>query len=106
MHVVKALRSPKTSPHWGFTSQAHLRTQGRCPPPPRPVPLQPPPARARLSSESLANWPGLCAETHLEQMFPRLNAAPGRLDKSREPDGGGAGRGRGAEACVCSMGSG
>lgn len=40
------------------------------------------PACPLLAPSCLANWPSLCGETHLEQLFPRLNSAPGRLDKS------------------------
>lgn len=85
MCVVKAPKGPGRSRAQGSRPQGCLRTgAGRRPVLPWPFPSQAAlllPGRG-LSTESLANWPGLCVGTHLEQMFPRLHSAPGSLDKS------------------------
>lgn len=66
-------------------------------------PLEPLLLKAGLGPESLASWPGPCAEMHLELLLLRLNSAPGGLDKRCERAGDRSSR-AGGQACVRCMG--
>lgn len=96
MHCEGSERSLEVSGS-GFPSPGSSEDWGRRPVLPWPGLALAAPLLPGLNVESLANWPGLCEGTHLEQMFPRLHSAPGSLDKS---SGVGAAR-AGGQRPVC-----